>query len=142
MEGNPDDIQLVNQLDRTKTDAWEELRSIAKELTTEDRNIKWTGSGRLPDGTYRLSYPAYSERVRNATKLLSTVGAVTPLYYWMEHGLPDYSSASELSVADAIRTATFVVRGERFSDGTIAYAAEEGLLDAILNILIKWYEME
>ncbi|MCP3742633.1 DUF6508 domain-containing protein [Rossellomorea sp. BNER] len=94
--------------------------------------------GLLPDGTYRLSYPAYSKRISKVITLLSTVGAVTPLYHWMDQGLPDYSSNSALSVADAIRAA-FVVRGERFSDGTIANAAGIGLLDAILNVLIKWY---
>jgi Family of unknown function (DUF6508) len=140
MDGNPDDIQLVNQLDRSKTEDWEELRSVAEEMTAEDRSVKWTDGGRLPDGTYRLSYPAYSGRISKVIRLLSTVGAVTPLYHWMDHELPEYSSNSELSVADAIRAATFVVRGERFSDGTIASAAEEGLLDTILNVLIKWYD--
>ncbi|WP_338749130.1 DUF6508 domain-containing protein [Bacillus sp. FJAT-52991] len=142
MDGNPDDIQLISQLDRTKTDAWEELRAVAKGMTAKDRDVKWTGGGLQTDGTYSLSYPAYSERVSKTIGLLYTVGAVTPLYSWMDRGLPDYSSDSDLSVADAIRAATFVVRSERFCDGTIADAVQKGLLDAILDTLIKWYDKE
>ncbi|MCP3742634.1 hypothetical protein [Rossellomorea sp. BNER] len=48
MEGNPDDIQLVNQLDRSKAEDWEELRSVAEEMTAEDRSVKWTDGGFSP----------------------------------------------------------------------------------------------
>lgn len=140
MEGNPDDIQLINQLDRTQTDAWEQLRSVAEEMETEDHDVKWIRAKSLSEQTYSLSYPAYSELVEKAISLLSTVGAVTPLYIWKEHGLPNYLPNNKLSTADAIRAATFVVRSERFSDGTIAKAYENGLLEAILNALVIWYD--
>lgn len=137
MDGNPDNIQLINELDRSKTDAWIELRSVAEEMTDEDRNVVWTNAG-----NNSLKYPAYSERINNATSLLYTVGAITPLYNWRSNGLPDYSPSKELSVADAIRAATYIVRSERFGDGAIARAAEIGLLDSILHSLIKWYNEE
>ncbi|GIN72722.1 hypothetical protein J14TS2_31970 [Bacillus sp. J14TS2] len=127
MEGNPDDIQLIKQLDRTQTDAWEQLRSIAEEMEAEDHDVKWLNAKSLSEQISSLSYPAYSERVEKAISLLSTIGAVTPLYFWMEHGLPSYSPNNKLSPADAVRAATFVVRGERFSDGTIAKAYEKWL---------------
>lgn len=140
MEGNPDDIQLINQLDRTQTDAWKQLRSVVEEMEAEDHDVKWISAKSLSEQTYSLSYPAYSERVEKAISLLSTIGAVTPLYFWMEHGLPSYSPSNKLSTADAIRAATFVVRSERFSDGTIAKAYENGLLEGILNALVIWYD--
>ncbi|WP_100402628.1 DUF6508 domain-containing protein [Bacillus sp. FJAT-42315] len=142
MDGNPDDIQLISQLDRTKTDAWQELRAVAKEMTAKGRDVKWVGGVLQPDGTYSLSHPAYSERVSKTIGLLYTVGAVTPLYSWMDYGLSDYLSDGDLSVADAIRAATFVVRGERFTNGAIADAIQKGLLDAILDALIEWYDKE
>nr|WP_318540029.1 DUF6508 domain-containing protein [Terribacillus saccharophilus] len=138
MDGNPDNIQLINELDRSKTDAWEELRLAAKEMTAEDRNVGWTNGGNKNS----LSYPAYSKRIDNITSLLYAVGAITPLYNWRSNGLPDYSPSKELSVADAIRAATYIVRSERFGDGAIAKAAEIGLLDSILYSLIKWYEKD
>lgn len=107
-------------------------------MTGEDRNVVWTNGG----NEYSLNYPAYSERIDKATNLLYTVGAITPLYNWKSNGLPDYSSDMELSVADGIRAATYIVRSERFGDGAIAKAAEIGLLDSILHSLIKWYDKE
>lgn len=136
MRENPNDTQLINELDRTKTDAWEELRSVMEEMTSEDRNVVWTNGG----NEHSLKYPAYSKRIDKATSLLYSVGAITPLYNWSSNGLPDYSPDIELSVADAIRAATYIVRSERFGDGAIAKAAEIGLLDSILHSLIEWYE--
>lgn len=135
MDGNPDNIQLINELDRSKADAWLELRAVAEEMTDEDRNVVWTNGGKK----HSLKYPAYSERINKATSLLYTVGAITPLYNWRSNGLPDYSPSKELSAADAIRAATYIVRSERFGDGAIARAAEVGLLDSILHSLINWY---
>ncbi|PAF18489.1 hypothetical protein CHH58_15795 [Terribacillus saccharophilus] len=138
MDGNPDNIQLINELDKSKTDAWAELRSVAEEMTVEDRNVVWTNGG----NEHSLNYPAYSERIDKATNLLYTVGAITPLYNWKSNGLPDYLPSMELSVADAIRAATYIVRSERFGDGAIAKAVEIGLLDSILHSLIKWYDVK
>ncbi|MEC0284011.1 hypothetical protein SAMN04489762_2876 [Terribacillus saccharophilus] len=136
MRENPNDTQLIYELDRTKTDAWDELRSVEEEMTDEDRNVVWTNGG----NTHSLKYPVYSERINKATNLLYTVGAITPIYNWRSNGLPDHSPSKELSVADAIRAATYIVRSERFGDGAIARAAEIGLLDSILHSLIKWYD--
>ncbi|WP_175074851.1 DUF6508 domain-containing protein [Terribacillus sp. AE2B 122] len=136
MDGNPDNIQLINELDLSKTDAWEELRSVAEGMTDEDRNVAWSNGG----NEQALKYPVYSERINKATSLLYTVGAITPLYNWRSNGLPDYSSDTELSVADAIQAATYIVRSERFGDGAIAKAVEIGLFDSILHSLIKWYD--
>lgn len=135
MDGNPDDTQLINELDRSKTDAWTELRSVAKEMTAEDCHVVWTNGG----NERSLKYPAYSKRIDKATSLLYSVGAITPLYNWRSNGLPDYSPDIELGVADAIRAATYIVRSERFGDVAIAKAAEIGLFDSILQSLIKWY---
>lgn len=112
------------------------MRSVAEEMTDEDRNVVWTNGG----NNHSLKYPAYSERINKATSLLYTVGAITPLYNWRSNGLPDYSPSKELSVADAVRAANYIVRSERFGDGAIARAAEIGLLDSILHSLIKWYD--
>ena len=136
MSGNPDNTQLINELDRTNTDAWEELRYVAEKMTVEDRNVVWTNGG----NEQSLSYPTYSERINKATDLLYTVGAITPLYNWGKNGLPNYSPSMELSVADAIRAATYIVRSERFGEGAIAKAAKIGLLDSILYSMIKWYD--
>ena len=45
-------------------------------------------------------------------------------------------------VADAARMVTAVIRGERFGDGTIAAALDDGTLLAAAARLLHWYESE
>jgi len=77
---------------------------MADEMTNEDRNVKWT------------NFPIYSERINKAAILPDTVGAITPLYPRMRNGLPDCSSDTKLSAADAIRAATYIVSNWRWYD--------------------------
>ncbi|WP_066186498.1 DUF6508 domain-containing protein [Gracilibacillus timonensis] len=133
----------IDQLDQTNTEAWEGLRAIAEKRTGADRQVNWKGGKQLSNRVYHIGYPCYSEQISEVIRLLSEVGAVTPLYVWMEHGLPDRAvSGKELTIGDAIRTATYMVRGERFSEGTIAAAVEKGLLDRVLHALVEWYDNE
>ena len=72
--------------------------------------------------------------------LLSGLGAVTPLYHWINFPLPPLSWEETYSPGDAVRAATAVVRGERFSDGTIGTAYLDGTLYAVASSLVTWYE--
>jgi len=49
---------------------------------------------------------------------------------------------ADACVADAVRLATAIIRGERFGDGTIAEAIADGTLSAVLARLRHWYEEE
>lgn len=141
MKGNPDDMLLLKNLNKSPV-VWQELQQIREQLTNDDRNVKWSDSKQMPNGDIQIPYPLYSDRLRRVIKLLSIVGAVTPQYHWMDHGLPDFSLGESLSPGDAIRAATTVIRGERFHEGAIAKAISIGLLDAILDSLINWYLQE
>ncbi|MFF2325501.1 MULTISPECIES: DUF6508 domain-containing protein [unclassified Streptomyces] len=135
-----DDRRLLARLDRENTDAWRRLREGLAALTDEDRDVRWSKGGRQPDGTWRMSYPLHSERLERVVQALSAVGAVTPAYLWQDNSPPVVPLVGRMSPADAVRAATAVVRGERFSDGTIARAAGEGLIDAVAESLCSWYE--
>ncbi|MFF8714309.1 DUF6508 domain-containing protein [Streptomyces sp. NPDC015184] len=135
-----DDRRLVERLDRGNADAWRELREAHAALTDEDRAVRWSEGGKQPDGTRRMSYPLYGERLRRLVGALSAVGAVTPAYLWRDNPPPVAPADGRLGPADAVRAATAVVRGERFCDGTIAQAAGDGLLDAVAGSLYAWYE--
>ncbi|MFF9508954.1 DUF6508 domain-containing protein [Streptomyces sp. NPDC014724] len=135
-----DDRRLLAQLDRENADAWRELRNALAALTDEDRAVRWSEGGQQPDGTWRMSHPLHSERLRRLVRALPAVGAVTPAYLWRDNPPPAVPADGRLSPADAVRAATAVVRGERFSDGTIAQAAGDGLLDAVAESLCAWYE--
>ncbi|MFE7618009.1 DUF6508 domain-containing protein [Streptomyces sp. NPDC057496] len=135
-----DNRRLVARLDRGNADAWRELRDAYAALTDEDRDVRWSEGGKQPDGTRRMSYPLYGERLRRLVGALSAVGAVTPAYLWQDNPPPVAPGDGRLGPADAVRAATAVVRGERFCDGTIARAAGDGLLDAVAGALCAWYE--
>ncbi|MFJ7489993.1 DUF6508 domain-containing protein [Streptomyces sp. NPDC097727] len=135
-----DDRRLLAQLDRGNADAWRELREAQAALTDEDRDVRWSGGGQQPDGTWRMSYPRHGERLERLVRALPAVGAVTPAYLWQDNPPPAVPAGGRLGPADAVRAATAVVRGERFSDGTIAQAAGSGLLDAVAESLCAWYE--
>jgi hypothetical protein len=135
-----DDRRLLAQLDRGNADAWRQLRDGLAALTDEDRDVTWSASGKQPDGKYLMGYPLYSDRLNQVVHALPAVGAVTPAYLWQDNPMPAMSADGSLSPADAVRAATAVVRGERFSDGTIAQAARDGLVDAVAVSLLAWYE--
>ncbi|MFJ6016355.1 DUF6508 domain-containing protein [Streptomyces sp. NPDC092952] len=135
-----DDRRLLARLDRENTDAWRELAAAHGALTGEDREVRWSGSGRQPDGTLRIGHPVHGTPLLRLVRALSEVGAVTPAYLWMRNPPPTVPATGRLAPADAVRAATAVVRGERFADGTIAQAAASGLLDAVAESLCAWYE--
>lgn len=137
-----DDAQLVAQLDRTRDAAWSQLRVLVSSGALKSRKVRWSETKRTPDGAFVVPYPLYDEQTNLAVELLSAVGAVTRLYHWMDHPSPQPSPTGEFGTADAVRAATAVVRGERFCDGTIASAAQDGTLHAILASLILWYDGE
>ncbi|WSQ09208.1 DUF6508 domain-containing protein [Streptomyces sp. NBC_01231] len=134
-----DDRRLLAQLDRDDAAAWQELADAFDALTDEDRDVKWGGGHTLPSGAIHVPFPLYSKPLQRAVASLHRVGAVTPEYRWTDSPMPEVSPAGRLRPADAVRAATTLVRGEHFSDGTIAEAVESGLLDAVAASLRAWF---
>ncbi|MFE2674344.1 DUF6508 domain-containing protein [Streptomyces hygroscopicus] len=137
-----DDRRLLARLDRANSHAWHELRQGLAELTDEDRDVQWRPARQNPSGTWTVGYPIHSERLNRVIRALVAVGAVTPAYLWIDNPPPTLPPDGRLSPADAMRAATAIVRGERFSDGTIAQAARDGLIDAVGTSLCAWYAAE
>ena len=141
---DPGDSTLLAQLDTTaeRADAWRRLMAVANEfaaLPHAEGDFGWTPATEGPDGVITVGYPVYGERVERARRALVEVGAVTPAYSWMEQPPPAVPDDDALPPADAIRLATATVRGERFCDGYIGHAVEQGTLQAILTSLSTWY---
>ncbi|MER5216888.1 DUF6508 domain-containing protein [Streptomyces sp. NPDC002838] len=134
-----DDRRLLAQLDRDNAQAWQELADAFDALTDEDRDVKWGGGQKLPSGAIHVPFPIYSQPLNRAVSALIGVGAVTPEHRWVDGPLLQVPPDGRLRPADAVRAATTVVRGEKFSDGTIDKALKSGLLDAIANSLRAWY---
>lgn len=136
-DGNPDDATLVMALDTTQTDAWRALVALAEEFRVRPHtrdDCVW------PERPGQMPYPDYGSRVRSACELLERVGAVTPSYHWMELQPPVLDSEGKVSGADAVRLATRIIRSERFGDGNIGAAVEQGILQAVIAALAAWYQ--
>ncbi|WP_053747719.1 DUF6508 domain-containing protein [Streptomyces sp. MMG1533] len=134
-----DDRRLLAQLDRDNAEAWQELADAFDALTDEDRDVKWGGGQKMPSGAIHVPFPLYSEPLQRAVRALHGVGAVTPEHRWRHSPMPQAPSERGLRPADAVRAATAVVTAERMSDGEIAEAVGNGLLDAIATSLRAWY---
>ena len=86
-----------------------------------------------------LSHPDYDATVRELIAALVAVNA-QPAFDWMSwdgpRRYPGGAGLAEAPVADAMRLVTVIVRGERFSDGTIAQALADGSLVAAAERII------
>ncbi|MGW3991676.1 DUF6508 domain-containing protein [Streptomyces sp. NPDC004830] len=134
-----DDRRLLAQLDRADAEAWRELADAFDALTDEDRDVPWGGGQKSPSGAIHVPFPMYSAGVHRAVGALRRIGAVTPEHRWMDNPVPRPGPDGGLRPADAVRAATAVVRGEKFCDGIIDHALNDGLLDAVATSLRAWY---
>lgn len=140
-----DDSMLVDQLRTTpdRAEAWARLLAVADEFAARphaENDCRWNQPEERPDGVIVVGFPVYGERVERACGLLYEVGAVTPAYEWMRHTPPELpEDGAPLAPADAIRLATATLRSERFGDGMIAKALEDGTFQAVLASLAAWY---
>lgn len=92
-----------------------------------------------PERPGQMPYPDYGARVQAAWTLLQEVGAVTPMYHWMQQVPSALDAEGKVSAADAVRLATTIIRSERFGDGNIGAAVNTGVLQAVVSALAAWY---
>ncbi|WP_436492883.1 O-acetyl-ADP-ribose deacetylase [Actinokineospora sp. HUAS TT18] len=137
----PTDDEIAARLAERPDEVWLALFAAADALTPEDSAVKWGGGQSTPTGAIQLPYPIYSTAVNALTSALSQVGAVV-VYDWMHWPEIDPATLDQAPVATAARLATKIIRGERFCDGTIEHALNNGSFAAIVARLRKWYENE
>lgn len=131
------DAALLDQLDLTKGAQWVELERGVGPLR-EIRDVPWTSPGARDEGVRHVPFPKYPPLVQRVTELLYEIGAITPAYQWMDHEPPRPGDDGAIGAADAVRLLTAVVRGERFGDGCIAKALENGSFAGAVQALITW----
>jgi hypothetical protein len=146
---DPNNEKLRTVLLQATPAAHERLRAaleVVKSLSAEGRPVvAWspmTGEGSIADPLV-LSYPEYSAGVEQLVAALLAVNA-QPVFDWMSwDGSRRYPGGVELAaapVADAMRLVTVIFRGERFCDGTIAKAIEDGSLLAAAERIVAEYD--
>ncbi|GAB3831832.1 O-acetyl-ADP-ribose deacetylase [Dactylosporangium cerinum] len=142
----PTDEEIALALAAKPAIRWRELFALADRFTPQDLRVEWTGSGEPAPGVLTLHYPDYSPAVREVVRMLSELDVVVPFNWSAWHTssplFPEATGLAEAPVADAARLATTYIRGERFSDGAIEQALQNGALLAILARLRRWFETE
>jgi O-acetyl-ADP-ribose deacetylase (regulator of RNase III) len=137
----PTDDEIAARLAARPDEVWQALFAAADALTPDDLAVRWGGGQSAPSGAIQMPYPIYSARVNTLTRGLSEVGAVV-VYDWMQWPEIDAKTLDKAPVATAARLATKIIRGERFCEGTIDHALNDGTLQAVVARLRRWYEKE
>ncbi len=138
-EPDPENASLRAVLLQATPAARERLRAaleaVKNSIAEGPRAVTWsamTGAGSSADPLV-LSYPLYGDMVEELLAALLAVNA-QPVFDWMSwDGSQRYPRGAGLAaapVADAMRLITAIVRGEHFSDGSIAQAVADGSLVA------------
>jgi len=140
---DPQDEALVDLVRAIDDDGWSELDGIVDELSADARPYEWRGGDRTASGAIQMPWVAYGESVQRAREWLVRHGVVTPLADWTNwdgrRTYTDAASVDDAPVADVVRLATSIVRGDRFFEGAIAAAVDSGVLVAILSRLRRWH---
>jgi hypothetical protein len=142
---DPQSEELAAALFQAPPPAAARLRAaleVVKGLRDESRPaVGWApprGDGSATDPLV-LSYPVYDDGVQQLIEALQAVNA-QPVFDWMawdgSRRYPGGEGLAQAPVADAMRLVTVIVRGERFCDGTIAKAIENGSLLACSERII------
>ncbi len=142
----PSDEEIAARLAAQPEERWQELFARADALTPDDLRVSWGGGQEVRPGVIQAPYPVYGDAVTRILRLLGEL-EVTVVFGWPDwvRGNPLWPAGQGLDdapVADAARLVTAIVRGERFADGTIGQAIDQGAFQAVLRRLRHWFDEE
>lgn len=138
------DSTMLHAFSHARSDDVTALVDAIAALEADTRPFVWTPSETetaevcgVEQEVITPSYPDYSESINRTIELLYRV-KVVPTAGWQlqnEHPLSSVAVIRTASLTDIARWLTVVVRGERFGDGEIASAIEDGRFVAALQRL-------
>jgi hypothetical protein len=141
------DEAILAVLRRSPRHTWHDLRHAVRWFDQLDaggeRAYDYRFSVSDPGRPLPMPYPTYHAVVERILELLEEIGAVQPILDWPtwyerhQPSLPE--QVAELSAADAVRLTTAIVRSERFADGVVATAIDQGVFGALLHRLLHWH---
>lgn len=144
-----DDAAMADALARVTAAQWSDLWEALDAVVAETTHATWAGGQVvdtvLVDGVEKpvtqVPYPVYSDAVERLRSLVGQLGLIVP-YDWMDwDGIHRYrggTSMADAPATDAVRMLTAIIRSERFGDGNIEGALEDGTFQAALARLRTW----
>ncbi|MEA2687340.1 MAG: hypothetical protein QOE93_2535 [Actinomycetota bacterium] len=139
---DPSDEEIEARLRAQPIDRWLALWAAVDDLDVEQEHATWDYGG---TPVRHLPWVSYSDALLRVVGALSAAGAFVPFDWPAWDGVARYRTGTGLDdapVADAVRMATAIVRGDRFSEGTIAGTLDDGTLPAVLRRLRRWFDEE
>ena len=94
------------------------------------------GGGLQEDGTLQFPYPIYSQSVHDWIKALYNLDLTDMNYYEHYKKIKD-KPIEELTRDEILTRMTYLVRAERFCDGVIEEALNDGTLEALSTRLYE-----
>lgn len=146
----PPEAEIELALRMASVTNWRKLTAAIDAVLAETDHGKMAGGDEVGttvvDGQerplFQMPYPVYSKAVNALTESLYEVGAIGHFDWgsWIqrhpERGARAFANAS---VADAAKFLTATVRGERFGDGVILEALNDGTMIGALRALRAWH---
>ena len=148
---DPTDEDIERRLLDVAPDGWRRLWSFVDQLGGDVDLMRWAGGDQVGTTVVngvetpvrQVPYSIYSDAVNGLVRQLYDLNLVVP-FNWPEwDGTRRYRAGrglDEAPVADAVRVITAVIRADRFSDGAVAAAIEDGTLTAALRRLRLWQD--
>lgn len=146
---DPTDEELKERLAAAPASALADLWAAADDLAAEESHGSWAGGDvvgtRVVDGVERevrqMPYVERGEVLDRVHTALGGIGAIVPFDWPNWPGLARYQTAgavAEASVGDAVRLVTALIRGDRFNEGLLLAAADDGTLGAAIEVIRRW----
>jgi hypothetical protein len=138
----PSDSDIKVQLLIAPPERWQQLWSAVDDLLIEQPS-PWEIRTHNANGSLCMPYAVYSDAVDRVQHALYEVNAIVRFDWTNWEDARRYRGGRDLAdapVADACRVLTSITQAERFSDGTIGTALDEGTYQAALLRLRNWYD--
>ena len=111
------------------------IKKNAKKLPKlKSRKVEWQKSKQRSDNVIELGYPLYDKEVENWIKEFYRL-KLTDFNYLENFEIYKHKEIEKLSIEETLSYITFIIRGERFCDGHIASALENGTIEKLCNNL-------
>lgn len=147
---DPTDRELEDRLAAAPASAFAELLAAAEDLAGEDTHGTWAGGDVVDTGVIdgverevrQMPYVERSAALGRVHAALGGIGAIVPFDWsnWTEGARYRTAAAvTEASVADAVRLVTSLIRGDRFNEGLLLAAADDGRLAAAIEVIRRWH---
>jgi hypothetical protein len=117
------------------TDQWEQVQR-GRELLLGGHQVPWTPSRVTSSGARTMPYPAYDDVLMTALWAAQNIVG-TDYDYLASYPRVREVPLGSVSAAELSTWFTYILRGERFSDGHIAHYVESGELLVLLERLIE-----